>query len=102
MIPEAKKEFCMYLGPNIPGVIQTARVFRGSKHEVCQELADTIEKYPGVKELIISGSRLAEDRVKIATPGTKIATPGTLLNDAYIKLAKSVMSAKAGAKKKAR
>ena len=95
MIPEAKKEFCMYLGPNIPGVIQTARVFRGSKHEVCQELADTIEIYPGVKELIISGSRLAEDRVKIATPGT-------LLNDAYIKLAKSVMSAKAGAKKKAR
>lgn len=95
MIPEAKKEFCMYLGPNIPGVIQTARVFCGSKHEVCQELADTIEKYPGVKELIISGSRLAEDRVKIATPGT-------LLNDAYIKLAKSVMSAKAGAKKKAR
>ena len=95
MIPEAKKEFCMYLGPNIPGVIQTARVFRGSKHEVCQELADTIEKYPDVKELIISGSRLAEDRVKIATPGT-------LLNDAYIKLAKSVMSAKAGAKKKAR
>ena len=82
MIPEAKKEFCMYLGPNIPGVIQTARVFRGSKHEV-------------FKDLIIPGSQLAEDRVKIATPGT-------LLNDAYIKLVKSVMQAKASAKKKAR
>ena len=40
MIPEVKKEFCMYLGPNIVGVIQTARVFRGSKYEVCQQLAD--------------------------------------------------------------
>ena len=95
MIPETKKEFCMYLGPNIPGVIQTARVFRGSKHEVCQELAGTIEKYPGVKDLIIPGSRLAEDRVKIASTGT-------MLNDAYIKLVKSVMLAKASAKKKAR
>ena len=95
MIPEAKKEFCMYLGPNIVGVIQTARVFRGSKYEVCQQLADAIEKYPGIKDLIIPGSRLAEDRVKVATPGT-------LLNDAYIKLVKSGMLAKASAKKKAR
>lgn len=95
MIPEAKKEICMYLGPNIVGVIQTARVFRGSKYEVCQQLADVIEKYPGIKDLIIPGSRLAEDR-------PKISMPGTLLNDAYIKLAKSVMSAKAGANKKVR
>lgn len=95
MIPEAKKEFCMYLGPNIVGVIQTARVFRGSKYEVCQQLADAIEKYPGIKDLIIPGSRLTEDR-------PKISTPGTLLNDAYIKLAKSVMQAKAGAKMKVR
>ena len=60
--------FCMYLGPTITGVIQNGRIYRGTRESVLQALGDTIEKYPLIKTLIVSGETLVEDRVKVNTP----------------------------------
>ena len=66
-----KKEpgFFVYLGPSIRGVIQTATIYTGSRDEVEEFLAGPIERYPLIKRLLISGDSLAEDRIKVKTPG---------------------------------
>ena len=61
--------FFVYLGPSIRGVIQTATIYEGTKAEVEEFLAGPIERYPRIKRLLVSGETIAEDRIKVKTPG---------------------------------
>lgn len=68
--PAHEAGFCMYIGPTIMGVIQNGTVFRGTKAEALSSVSsDVIEKYPLIASLIVSDSTLAEDRIKVKTPG---------------------------------
>lgn len=71
--------FFVYLGPSIRGVIQTATIFEGSRVEVEEFLAGPIERYPRIKRLLISGDTLAEDRIKVKTPGNGLYVAYTKL-----------------------
>ena len=75
--------FFVYLGPSISGVIQNASIYKGTRAEVEQFLAGAIERFPRIKQLLISDETLPEDRAKIKTPGN-------LLNEIYKKLAADV------------
>ena len=57
--------FCVYLGPTIVGVIQYGTIYMGSKEQALKTAAAAIEKYP----LIVTSKTLAQDRIKIKTPG---------------------------------
>ena len=68
--PEANKSgFYMYIGPNIKGLIQTGKHFRGDRENAYKAAAEAIKAQPLVKTLIVSGDALPTDRVKIKTPG---------------------------------
>lgn len=67
--PKKETGFFVYLGPSIRGVIQTATIFNGTRKEVEEFLAGPIERYPRIKRLLVSGDTLAEDRIKVKTPG---------------------------------
>ena len=81
--PAKETGFFVYLGPSIRGVIQTATVYTGTREEVEEFLAGPIERYPRIKKLLISGETLAEDRIKVRTPGN-------LLHAHYVKLAAEI------------
>ena len=78
--PKKDAGFFVYLGPSIRGVIQTATIFEGSRAEVEEFLAGPIERYPRIKRLLVPGDTLAEDRIKVKTPGNGLYV-------AYMKLA---------------
>ena len=67
--PMKETGFFVYLGPSIRGVIQTATIYEGTKAEVEEFLAGPIERYPRIKRLLVSGETIAEDRIKVKTPG---------------------------------
>ena len=67
--PAAEVGFCVYIGPTIAGVIQSGTIFRGTKKEVLKSVANTTERYPLVASLIVTGDTLAQDRIKVKTPG---------------------------------
>ena len=67
--PKKDRGFLVYLGPSIRGVIQTATIYEGTRAEVEEFLAGPIERYPKIKRLLVSGETLAEDRIKVKTPG---------------------------------
>ena len=67
--PKKDTGFLVYLGPSIRGVIQTATIYEGTRAEVEEFLAGPIERYPKIKRLLVSGETLAEDRIKVKTPG---------------------------------
>lgn len=67
--PAAEVGFCVYIGPTIAGVIQSGTIFRGAKKEVLKSVANTTERYPLVASLIVTGDTLAQDRIKVKTPG---------------------------------
>ena len=67
--PVKETGFFVYLGPSIRGVIQTATIYEGTKAEVEEFLAGPIERYPRIKRLLVSGETIAEDRIKVKTPG---------------------------------
>ncbi len=67
--PKKDTGFFVYLGPSIRGVIQTATIYEGTRAEVEEFLAGPIERYPKIKRLLVSGETLAEDRIKVKTPG---------------------------------
>ena len=67
--PVKETGFFVYLGPSIRGVIQTATLYEGTKAEVEEFLAGPIERYPRIKRLLVSGETIAEDRIKVKTPG---------------------------------
>ena len=60
----ADGEFCVYLGPTIVGAI-----YMGSKEQALESVAAAIEKYPLIARLIVTNKTLAQDRIKIKTPG---------------------------------
>lgn len=67
--PSAEGGFCVYLGPTIVGVIQNGTVIHGSREEALASVSGAIKKYPLIATLIVAGDTLAEDRIKVKTPG---------------------------------
>lgn len=63
------ESFFAYIGPSIRGVIQRNTIYTGTRAEVEESLADQIRRFPRIKKLLVGGSTLAADRVKIVTPG---------------------------------
>lgn len=63
------EEFWAYIGPSIRGVIQRNTLYTGTRAEVEEALKAQIEKYPRIRALIVGGSTLAADRIRIRTPG---------------------------------
>lgn len=61
--------FCVYIGPTIPGVIQSGHVYGGSRDEALKTIAPIVEKRPLVAALLVDGSTLAVDRIKVKAPG---------------------------------
>lgn len=61
-----------YIGPNLAGLMQSGKVFRGTRAEVLKEAAEAIAKYPLVKTMIVSGEDLAMSRLKVKTPGNAL------------------------------
>ena len=70
--PKKAASFFMYLGPTIQGVIQSASIYAGTKAEVEKKLANAIEKAPRIRNLLISGETIAEDRINVTKPGTRL------------------------------
>ena len=64
--------FCIYLGPNIRGVVNHGAMFRGTKAQFRERLSEAIEMYPLIGEMIVSDSMLHQARVKLKTPGTRL------------------------------
>lgn len=70
--PAASKCF-VYIGPTLPnGRLKGNAIFSGSREEVTAHLAGVLEDYPLVNDLIIPVEELAEQRVKVSTPGNYI------------------------------
>ena len=65
-------QFFVYLGPNIRGVIQKGTIYSGDRATVEEALADAIARYPRIRNLLVSGDRLAEDRIDVKRPGTRL------------------------------
>lgn len=61
--------FYAYIGPSIRGVIQRNTLYTGTRAEIEESLSTQIQKFPRIKKLIVGGSTLAADRIKIDTPG---------------------------------
>ena len=77
--PEKKDSFFVYLGPNIPGVIQTASIYCGTREEVLEYATD---RYPRIKALLISGENLAAEQKNVTKPGTRLyAEYGRLVSE---------------------
>lgn len=64
----------IYIGPSIKGVIQKGTIYPGSRQEVLAALDRAIQKYPRIRNLIVSGETLAADRISVKTPGTRLST----------------------------
>ena len=60
-----------YLGPNMPGIIQTGTIYPCAKVKALErdDVKLALEKKPGIAELIVDGDELAEARIKVNTPG---------------------------------
>lgn len=63
--------FSAYIGPSIPGCIQTGTIYPVGKAEALElpEVKLAIATYPGVAEFVVDGATLPEDRIRIKTPG---------------------------------
>jgi len=61
--------FCVYIGPSISGVIQSGTIYTGNRKAVIAALADKIEKYPQIANLVVGEDTLPTDRIKVKTPG---------------------------------
>lgn len=66
---EKSAGFCVYIGPTIPGVIQSGHVYSGDRTAVLKEIDHIVEKRPLVAALLVDGLTLAVDRIKVKTPG---------------------------------
>ena len=79
--PDARSAgFSVYIGPSIPGVIQSGHIYDSPRADALKSIANIVEKYPLVASLVVDGATLAVDR-------TKVKTPGNLLYVNYHKLA---------------
>jgi len=63
--------FSAYIGPNLPGIIQTGTIFPVGRDEALKlpEVELALAKKPGVAKLIVDGMTLPEDRIKVKKPG---------------------------------
>ena len=62
--------FCAYIGPTIVGLVQNGTIFQGAKADILSgELKRAVEMHPRIASLVVPGETLAEDRVKVKTPG---------------------------------
>ena len=84
------ESFCVYIGPSIRGVIQRGTIYPGTRQEVIEALDRAIQKYPRIRNLIVSGDTLATDRISVKTPGTR-------LSNEYKKLAAELKEVKKNA-----
>ena len=66
--------FCCYIGPTIPGVIQTATIYMGERAAVLErpEVRLALAAKPAVADLIVDGATLPQDRIAVKTPGTDL------------------------------
>ena len=74
---------CVYLGPNIRGVIQNGQIFSASRELVLKELAEGLKKHPQIAALIVSGGDMPNAL-------SEVRAPGTLMNAQYNRLADSL------------
>ena len=60
-----------YIGPNLPGIIQTGTIYPVSKAQALEreDVKLALAKKPGIAELIVDGDELPEARIKVKTPG---------------------------------
>ena len=58
-----------YIGPNLRGLINHNKIFRGTRAEVLKQAERAMEAYPEVQRLIVPGETLARDRARAAVPG---------------------------------
>lgn len=61
--------FSAYIGPTIPGVIQSGHIYGSPRDEALKTIAPIVEKRPLVAALLVDGATLAVDRIKVKTPG---------------------------------
>ena len=66
--------FSCYIGPNLHGVIQTGTIYPAGRVEALElpEVKLALSKRPEIAGLIVDGSTLAEDRIKVKQPGTSL------------------------------
>ena len=70
--------FCCYIGPTIPGVIQTATIYMGERAAVLErpEVRLALGSRPDaaalIADLIVDGATLPRDRIAVKTPGTDL------------------------------
>lgn len=61
--------FSVYLGPSIRGVIQRGTILNGTKEEALASVSYAVEKFPLIASLVVPDETIAEDRIKVKTPG---------------------------------
>lgn len=61
-----------YIGPNLRGLINHNKIFRGTRAEVLKQAERVLEAYPEAQRLIVSGENLTRDRERAGTPGNAI------------------------------
>lgn len=69
---DAGSGFFVYIGPTLRGVIEHGRVFFGSREDADRAAARACAHEPLIRQLIVPGETLAEDRLKVKTPGTAL------------------------------
>ena len=61
-----------YIGPNLRGLINHNKIFRGTRAEVLKQAERVLEAYPEAQRLIVAGENLTRDRERAGTPGNAI------------------------------
>lgn len=61
-----------YIGPNLRGLINHNKIFRGTRAEVLKQAGRVLEAYPEAQRLIVSGENLTRDRERAGTPGNAL------------------------------
>lgn len=64
--------FYCYIGPNIPGLIQSGQIYIGTREAAFLAAPAAIERFPLVKTLLVSGTALPEARLKVKKPGNAL------------------------------
>ena len=70
--PENSGEYDLfvYVGPTLPrGRLKENAIFRGTLDDIKAYLADVLEEYPQIGQLIVPACRLGSFSVKVKTPG---------------------------------
>ncbi len=67
--------FSVYLGPNIPGLIQARTIYPVGREAALAlpEVQAAVAKKPGIAALLVDGLTLPEDRILVKTKGTALA-----------------------------